>query len=327
MKKCIFVVICLFLIGCGKYNEKDAYKELVKNVENLKSYHIEGELLIYSGEDSYNYDVDVAYKGGDCSFYRVSLINKINNHEQIILKNDDGVYVLTPSLNKSFKFQSDWPYNNSQIYLLDMIVTDLKKDDSLKLESTEDGYVFTSKVIYSNNSDLIKQKVYLNKDLDITSVEVLNSDDKVHMKMSFNKIELNKDYDNDYFLINSNMSGEVSKTMEELDAIAYPMYIPVNTYLTSQDKVSLDNGERVILTFDGDKPFMLVEETINVTDDVDTDIIYGDPYLIGDSIASVTDYSISWMSNGVEYYLVSDVMDYMEMIDVAESISVSAVAK
>lgn len=327
MKKCIFVVICLFLIGCGKYNEKDAYKELVKNVENLKSYHIEGELLIYSGEDSYNYDVDVAYKGGDCSFYRVSLINKINNHEQIILKNDDGVYVLTPSLNKSFKFQSDWPYNNSQIYLLDMIVTDLKKDDSLKLESTEDGYVFTSKVIYSNNSDLIKQKVYLNKDLDITSVEVLNSDDKVHMKMSFNKIELNKDYDNDYFLINSNMSGEVSKTMEELDAIAYPMYIPVNTYLTSQDKVSLDNGERVILTFDGDKPFMLVEETINVTDDVDTDIVYGDPYLIGDSIASVTDYSISWMSNGVEYYLVSDVMDYMEMIDVAESISVSAVAK
>ena len=327
MKKCIFVVICLFLIGCGKYNEKDAYKELVKNVENLKSYHIEGDLLIYSGEDSYNYDVDVAYKGGDCSFYRVSLINKINNHEQIILKNDDGVYVLTPSLNKSFKFQSDWPYNNSQIYLLDMIVTDLKKDDSLKLESTEDGYVFTSKVIYSNNSDLIKQKVYLNKDLDITSVEVLNSDDKVHMKMSFNKIELNKDYDNDYFLINSNMSGEVSKTMEELDAIAYPMYIPVNTYLTSQDKVSLDNGERVILTFDGDKPFMLVEETINVTDDVDTDIVYGDPYLIGDSIASVTDYSISWMSNGVEYYLVSDVMDYMEMIDVAESISVSAVAK
>ena len=327
MKKCIFVVICLFLIGCGKYNEKDAYKELVKNVENLKSYHIEGELLIYSGEDSYNYNVDVAYKGGDCSFYRVSLINKINNHEQIILKNDDGVYVLTPSLNKSFKFQSDWPYNNSQIYLLDMIVTDLKKDDSLKLESTEDGYVFTSKVIYSNNSDLIKQKVYLNKDLDITSVEVLNSDDKVHMKMNFNKIELNKDYDNDYFLINSNMSGEVSKTMEELDAIAYPMYIPVNTYLTSQDKVSLDNGERVILTFDGDKPFMLVEETINVTDDVDTDIIYGDPYLIGDSIASVTDYSISWMSNGVEYYLVSDVMDYMEMIDVAESISVSAVAK
>jgi len=38
---------------------------------------------------------------------RVSLKNKTNNHEQIILKNSDGVYVLTPSLNKSFKFQSD----------------------------------------------------------------------------------------------------------------------------------------------------------------------------------------------------------------------------
>ena len=32
--------------------------------------------------------------------------------EQIILKNDEGVYVLSPNLNKSFKFQSKRPYNN-----------------------------------------------------------------------------------------------------------------------------------------------------------------------------------------------------------------------
>jgi len=46
---------------------------------------------------------DLAKKKKD--MYKVSLTNKANNHEQIILKNNDGVYVLTPSLNKSFKFQ------------------------------------------------------------------------------------------------------------------------------------------------------------------------------------------------------------------------------
>ena len=46
---------------------------------------------IVNNEDVYTYDVKVAYKKGD--FYRVSLKNTSNNHEQIILKNSDGVYV------------------------------------------------------------------------------------------------------------------------------------------------------------------------------------------------------------------------------------------
>jgi hypothetical protein len=123
------------------------------------------------------------------------------------------------------------------------------------------------------------------------------------------------------------ISEETKTTMNELDSIIYPMYVPVNTYLTSQDKVDLDEGERVILTFDGDTPFMLVEETVQVEDDIETSIIYGEPYLISDTVGAVTDYSITWISNGVEYYLVSDVMDPLEMISVAQSITVSAVAK
>ena len=91
MKKFIFLLLCILLVGCGKYNEKDAYKELKESINELKSYHLTGELLIYRGEDSYNYDVDVAYKADNS--YRVSLTNKINNHQQIILKNTEGVYV------------------------------------------------------------------------------------------------------------------------------------------------------------------------------------------------------------------------------------------
>lgn len=327
MKKFIFLLFCILLVGCGKYNEKDAYEELKASINELKSYHLTGELLIYRGEDSYNYNVDVTYKANNS--YRVSLTNKINNHQQIILKNTDGVYVLTPSLNKSFKFQSDWPYNNSQIYLLGMIITDLDKDEERVLEKNEDGYSFMSKVNYSTNSELVKQKVYVDKDLKITKVEVLNDLNNVQMKMDFTKIEYNKDYDDSYFQIENNMSisGETQTTMNELDSIIYPMYVPVNTYLTSQDKVDLDTGERIILTFDGDTPFMLVEETVKIDDDIETSIIYGDPYLISDTVGAVTDYSITWISNGVEYYLVSDVMEPLEMINVAQSITVSAVVK
>ena len=327
MKKFMLIVLTILVVGCGKYNEKDAYKEISKNIEGLSSYHLTGELLIYKGEDSYTYNVDVVYKKED--FYRVSLTNKVNNHEQIILKNEDGVYVLTPSLNKSFKFQSDWPYNNSQIYLLNIVMTDLKKDDSRKLEATDDGFVFSSAVNFSNNKDLVKQKLYLDKDLNLKQIDILNSNDNVEMQMKFNEMEYNKDYKNDYFKLENNISknSKEQTTSVELDSIIYPMYVPVNTYLTSQDKIKLDDGERIILTFDGDSPFMLVEETVSIDDEINTNVIYGDPYLVSDTFGAVTDYSVSWISNGVEYYLVSDVMDYTELIEVAESISVNAIAK
>ena len=115
-KICLFLGICFLLVGCGKYTLNDAKGDLEKKLSNIKSYKLSGEMEIVNNDDVYKYDVDVAYAKTDK--FRVSLKNKTNNHEQIILKNADGVYVLTPNLNKSFKFQSDWPYNNSQVYLL-----------------------------------------------------------------------------------------------------------------------------------------------------------------------------------------------------------------
>ena len=46
-----------------------------------------------------------------------------------------------------------------------------------------------------------------------------------------------------------------------LEDIIYPLYLPSGTVLKDQEKVSKTDGERVILTFAGDKGFTLVEET------------------------------------------------------------------
>jgi len=116
MKKIIIlgtIIMMLFVLtGCGKKDEKTIVKNLDKKISSATSYRIDGKLQITNNDDTYNYDVEVSYMKPNK--YRVSLLNMSNDHEQIILKNDDGVYVVTPSLNKSFKFQSDWPNNNSQ---------------------------------------------------------------------------------------------------------------------------------------------------------------------------------------------------------------------
>jgi len=317
---------CIGLVGCGKYGEKDIIKDLSEEIEKSNGYYLNGELQIINNEDSYLYDVDVAYEKDDN--FRVSLKNKTNNHEQVILKNADGVYVLTPSLNKSFKFQSEWPYNNSQSYILQTILKDIESDEQRVFEENDNGYMFITKVNYTNNNNLAKQKIIMDKDLNIKEVVVLDNNDQVQMKMTFNSIDYKATYDETYFTLKGNMSNvETETTNKTLDSIIYPMYIPENTKLSSQEKVSTQNGERIILTFSGDNPFMLVQETASITEDFLTIPMYGEPYIVTGTVGALSEGSVTWVNNGVEFYVLSDTLSTEQLLEVANSINTMTVAK
>ena len=379
------IIMCgIFLIsGCGKYTEDDIIKDLTKKIENAKAYEITGTMEITNNEDVYTYSVNVGYMEKDN--YKISLMNLANDHEQVILRNSDGVYVVTPSLNKSFKFQSDWPYNNSQVYLLGSILEDLTSDDNRKFEENDDGYLFTSSVNYPNNQKLVKQRVYMDKKLNISEVNVLDENDNTQIKMVFDKIDLKAKFNDNYFDLdqlvkeennsssnsnntnntntdkentnsntnnntnnntNSNTntdnnsetgtdsstdtqssSTEETKTTATIEDVIYPMYLPTNTYLTNQETVETEDGERLILTFGGDNPFMLIEETVNALDEHLIVPTSGDFDLLVDTIGVVSDNSINWVSNGIEYYVISDVVETSELLEVARSISVLPVSK
>lgn len=331
MKKIIIlgtIIMMLFVTGCGKKGEDDIIKSLEKKIDSATTYRIEGTLQITNNDDTYNYEVTVSYQ--EPNKYRVSLTNTSNDHEQIILKNDEGVYVVTPSLNKSFKFQSDWPNNNSQVYLLDSLMKDINNDSERIFEETSDGYIITTKVTYPNNTNLVKQKITMNKNLEIKSVEVLDSNDIPQMIMQFNLIDMKANFDDDFFDLDSIIeqidiedtnNNEQTKESSAIDDIIYPLYIPTGTALVDKEKVAKTDGERIILTFDGEKPFLLVEETVSIEEEFSIIPTYGEPLLLADTVAALSSNSISWISNGIEYYIVSDAMSQVELIEIASSIS------
>lgn len=341
MKKIFLgIFLCLiFLTGCGKKSDGDVLKSYTSAVEKAKSYYLNGKMELVNNEDVYTYDISVSYEADDN--YKIELVNTVNNHEQVILRNSEGVYVVTPSLNKSFKFQSDWPYNNSQVYLLSSLLDDINNDEERVFEIKDNEYVFTTRVNYPNSPKLEKQKIYFNANNLPTRVEVLDKDGNVEIKMVFNKIDLKADFNDTYFDLSSILDTEVKEENNEeqkntktetketatIDDIIYPMYLPTNTYLANQEKVKVDNGERLILTFAGDSSFVLVEETVSITNSPEIIPTYGEVELIGASLAVINDNSANWFSNGIEYYVVSDTMDSSEILEVAKSISVLPVGK
>ena len=326
MKKIFLVtlIFCLFLLtGCSKYNEKSIVKDINKKLNNLTSYHIEGSMEIYNGEDVYKYDVKSSFENDN---YRVSLTNKANDHEQIILRNSDGVYVLTPSLNKSFKFQSNWPDNSSQVYILKSLQNDINEDKKIKLEEKNGGYMISSKLMHTNNKNLNNQKIYLDKKLNITKVEVFDDAGNKQIKMIYNSYDPKASFNNKYFTVSENMKSQEknsnnSKTTSKLEESIYPMYLPSGTYLSDEETVSKEDGDRVILTFAGESPFILVEESASRQDEPEIIPVYGDPTILTDTVGALSDSSVNFISDGVEYYIASDSLTMQEILQVAESIS------
>ena len=105
------------------------------------------------------------------------------------------------------------------------------------------------------------------------------------------------------------------------------MYIPENTKLTDTETVDLDDGERVIMTFEGDSPFMFIKQTASTSDELVIESVYGEPCQIATGVAAVSDNMITWTSNGLEYYVVSENMSEKELMNVASSIATMPVSK
>lgn len=322
-----FLLIILLVSGCGKESKDNVIDNLKNKISNLNSYYLTGNLELINNSDSYTYDVEVLYKKDNN--FKVKLINKINNHEQIILRNKEGVYVLTPSLNKSFKFQSEWPYNNSQSYLLQTIIKDIENDSNKIVTEDNDMYIIKTAVNYSNNKELINQNIYVDKDLNIKEINVMDENGNIQIKMTFNTIDYNKKIDDKEFIVeNVVKENEIpnQETSSKIDTITYPLYIPSNTYLSDQETITTENGQRIILTFTGESPFMLIQETAVPMDEFTTIPTYGEPCMFLDTIGTISEQSVSWMSNGIEYYVTSDNLSEQELLNVAKSIGALPVA-
>lgn len=364
MKKflCLCSAILLLATGCGKMDSASVVKEFTDTVNNSKSYVLKGTMEIYSDEDTFTYSVEANYLKDN--FYKVMLVNQTNNHEQVILRNGDGVYVITPSLNKSFKFQSEWPDNSSQSYLLKAIVTDMNNDAEVSMEEVDSKYVVKSKVNYPNNSDLTYQKVTLDKDMNLNKVEVYNASDALKVKVTVGSVDLKAGLSEEDFKLedfvkepdqtNSNQpkcedgdttcktekcdpskdenckienqttcegSNCKTKTTGKLEDIVYPLYIPSNTYLSGKDKVDTDNGERVILTFGGDKNFVLVEEAATQSNEFEIIPVYGDPLMLHDTVAALSENSLYWTSNNISYYLAGNDLTKDEILNIAKNMN------
>jgi outer membrane lipoprotein-sorting protein len=324
------IMLMLALSACGQKSQGDVVKDLNEKLGEMKGYKANAKMTLKMGTDPQVYDVEIWHKNP--SFYRVNLRNSQKDQSQMILRNDDGVYVLTPALNKSFRFQSEWPKNSSQAYLYESLVKDIVEDKSATFKSTEKFFVFETKTRYQNSKMLPFQQITLKKkDLSPVSVKVMDPDHNVLVMVEFSKVKFNTSFDKDAFDMKKNMTGAqlevpvMGKVKDEGFSVKYPTAKIKGVSLTDEVELDTENGKRVVLTYEGKKSFTMIQdktevaETLLVSKDIN-----GEPVNLGYTVGALTANSLSWTHDGVDYLIASKDLKPNEMIMVARSVGESS---
>jgi outer membrane lipoprotein-sorting protein len=207
MKWVAAIVVCVSILiaGCGTKNAETVVKDLDKVLGGMESYQGTGTMTLHTGAQPLEYQVEVWYKKPQ--YYRIALTNAKKDITQIVLRNDDGVFVLTPKLNKSFRFQSDWPQNQGQVYLYQTLVQSILLDNSRQFAADENAFVFDVMANYQNGS-LARQKIWLNKDdYAPQKVEVSDSSANVMVEVKFDSFKFDAQFDAKAFDMAYNMSA------------------------------------------------------------------------------------------------------------------------
>lgn len=325
----IFIgLLILIAAGCGGKSQESVIKKIDGTLEDVSGYKATAEMTMKTGQEERSYEVDVWFKKGQEDFYRVGLENEEEEGGQVILKNNEGVFVLTPALKKSFKFQTDWPENSSQPYLYQSLVNDVLADNEATFTASETHYVFLTKTNYQNSTNLPYQEVYFDKkSYTPTGVKIMDKDKNVLVEVTFKDIELNpnfakNDFDRETILEETLADMSVSNMDQKDLAVMFPLET-LGAELVEKQEVQVEDGERVIMTFKGDRNFTLIQEKVTAvptSGGEQIEEVTGDVINLGYSIGALTNNTIEWNYNGTDFYLASEDMTMEELIEVASSI-------
>ena len=267
----VVVIAFLFLF----LREKPFEDRLQQTLGSLNSYLLEGVMEVAEGEDTKSYDVSVKYlKQDDQDYFRVAMKDSGMNQEQEIIRNAEGVFVVTPTLNQIFKFQGNWPSNSLKPYLLQSM-REIAADESAQIEQTEEGYQISAGVTYPNNRNFTQQEMVFSDDLKIKSVQIFDDDHVLQMKMLFSKVDYEPGLTAEDFQVPQQLEKETAA--EPITDEDLPL-MPMETFgavLSNSSVVENDGKIQYVLEYTGEKNFTIVEEVAESEETTQTIIMSG----------------------------------------------------
>lgn len=320
MKKIIMCALLLFiLVGCKGKDNKNYKEDLISYSSEIKEYNLKAQMKVFKEEGETSFDVTVDYLGPN--YYKVRLQNKNTNNIQVIVKNDDGVFVITPEMNKQFKFNSDWPLNSSHAYLYQSIIKDITNDNATTIMTEDDNYIIKSVVNNKTNAKHKTQKTTFNKKThQPISNEILDAQEKPVVRVDFKEFNTApklKASDFNIEAINTSIrlelaEGEVNGVLTE----CVPTFIPTGYEL---DKSVIQEDYTVFKYKNEENIYTITCVVTEVSKVLAPSREFLDVVMLDDTLGFVNEKSISFFKDNLLVSIYNENFNLEEVVLIANS--------
>lgn len=312
-------IFMLLLVGCKSLDAEDVFEEIIEVGENLTTYQAEADMqvLTASGEEH----VLLRVSRSD-DFYHVDLTDEARGLKQTLVRNADGVYLLTENETPE-PFRMDWPHDRPQLYLLSSVIDTLKAYPEAQFEENDDTYMYTIQTPLKEDPDLTIQTLTFDKETYLpVEVFVTNEAETKHVSVKFQSITVTPDFETDLFdvvLEEESPRNDEVETEEQQEDETSGWYYPTETFNQALDETEerLVNGKSVVMmSYTGDQPFTLIQVNKSQTSSV-ADVLS----VIKDGASFMSDDAgFVWANETTEFYIASDSLTPEEKEAIATSV-------
>ena len=220
-----------------------------------------------------------------------------------------------------FKFEGDWPNNSSKPYLLQNIADVLQQEYTM--QKKEQTYILNSLASYSSVPSLVRQEIVLDKNMKPLSLIGYTADERIVLKIAFQKVDLQPMFDETYFSTpNKDLTASVNATELEYSLPWYPMQT-FDAKLTHENIISVNDSNQYVLEFTGDKNFTIVQEEMKRYPNFEVQSVSGTFINDLNLIGYYRENCLTVMNEQMEISVYSNELGMDEMLQVVQSLQVA----
>lgn len=316
-------VVAAVATGCGVTTKDNMVHKLQTEVQTLdvNNYKSTATMTVQMDNNPQTYYVETWFEAPDV--YRIQLGDANKHINQIIVRNQNGMFIVSPALQKVFRFNGNWAQNQGHIYLYDQVLQQIIAGKDVKMSKAGDNYVFEMPV-ESGNDVVVKQRVEIaGGSLHPKRIVLYDKDNKPVLTVEYTSFQTGVKFDasNDFDphkLVSDKKAKQTVAADQNIDfgyvepgemfgdklAAAYPDEVNNETVLryTGPHSFTLDEW-RPEAGVDGFASAQLVD-------------LFGVPAMYtGDTDV----HQLIWVNNGVEFALTSKNLTLEQMRRVAMS--------
>ena len=299
----VLLAVGVIVTGCNP-STTTISSQIATVQKQLVSYQTQAEMTIRHGDAIEKAYVATWYKSP--GQYRIALFDGEHHLTQTVVRNENGVYLLTPNDRIRYRMLGDFRQGQAQWYLYDALLAQLMTISKWQVVHQKTTLLFQLPVIPSN--PIVKtQSIQLVKKTYAPQEVVFYDQNKVPViAMHYTRFTANNNIANAVFQPTLNVSGRPLKSPAMRftgmqGGIYEPTVLPYHDYLSEET----EQGNRIFLRYNGSQPFIIVEQAPS---DLHLDLGRG---TIGSILAIPVfqvghgkDQAYYWTNNGLAFALI-----------------------